>query len=219
MQHCQPNQFGGAAGQIPLHTSDTAHTARHSALLLIGPRGTGRLTPRVVRRVLDRLIAPRAQVEGVDFHLSDPALPDIACTAAGFALVLPPLGNLSNPYYAVHPRRNDRFLRALPALKALYPDVDFAPLTFTGHALGVLAHTCPERYALVRQALMQEWHARMHVLLGRLPVNGVLIDLPSAPWLLRPQISGLGTRQVFIDPDDRAAAATCLLDALTRRIA
>jgi len=218
MQHCQPNRFGGAVGLMPQDGPNIGLTARHSALMLIGPRGAKRVTPQAARRVLDRLIAPRAQVEGVDFHLSEPALPEVACTAAGFALVLPPLGNLSNAYYAVHPRRNDRFLRAHPALKALFPEVDFAPMSFTGHALNALAHTCPERYALVRRALAQDWRERMGVLLDRLPINGVLIELPSAPWLLRPQLKGTCTRRVFIDPDDRAAGAMTLYEALTTHI-
>src|SRR5688572_29039032 len=41
--------------------------------------------------------------------------------------------NLSNRLYTVHPRRNDRFLRASGALRAIYPEVDFAEICFTRH--------------------------------------------------------------------------------------
>ncbi len=43
---------------------------------------------------------------------------------------------LSNRFYSVHPRRNDRFLRASTVLQAIYSDVDFADFTFTRHMLG-----------------------------------------------------------------------------------
>lgn len=217
MQHCQPNRFGGAAGYVPPHMPDNCCSARHSALLLVGPRGPGRLSPPVARRLLDRLIAPSAQVEGVDFHLADRALPELACTASAFALVLPPLGNLSNPYFAVHPRRNDRFLRANPSLKALFPEVDFAPMAFTGHVLGALAHTCPERYSLVRSTLVREWMLRMETLLSVLPIHGVLVDTPAPPWLRRPVLPG--QQRITLDPDDRAAGALALHAALTTRTA
>lgn len=219
MQHCLPNRLGGGANLVPPRPTDTYAQVRHRALLLIGERGAGRLTAPLARRALDRLLAPAAQVEGVDFHLSDPALADAARQARAFALVLPPLGNLANPYYTVHPRRNDRFIAARPALKALYPDVDFGPLAFTGHVLGTLAATCPERFAIVRGAISTAWVQRMQDLMQSLPARGVLIDLPAPGWLQRPQIPGEGRRRVLIDPDDRAAGAQILHTALVTRCA
>ena len=178
--------------------------------MLIGPRSSARLTPAVTGRVLDRLLVPSAQVEGVDMHLGDPELAQRAEEARGFVLVLPPLGNLSNPFYSVHPRRNDRFVAARPALKALFPDVDFAAIAFTGHALGTLAGTCPDRFAEVRKILAALWVTRMRLLLERLPVKGVLIDLPSPGWLPRPPIPGEGRRRLAVNPEDRIAAAEAL---------
>jgi len=219
MQHCLPNRLGGGANLVPPRTNENFSEGRHRALLLIGPRGTGRLTVPIARRALDRLIAPAAQVEGVDFHLSDPALTVAVAQAQSFALVLPPLGNLSNRYYSVHPRRNDRFLVARAPLKALFPEVDFAPLSFTGHALGTLAATCPTRFSKVRRATQLEWLCRMQLLLEQLPKEGALIELPAPPWLQRPSIPGEGRRRVFIDPDDRAAGAKILRTALLTRSA
>ncbi|WP_461472194.1 DUF6473 family protein [Pararhodobacter sp.] len=190
---------------------------RHRALLLIGDRAHKRLREPVARRVLDRLLQPAAQVEGVDLHLGDPALADAAALAKGFALVLPALGNLSNPYYRVHPRRNDRFVAPRAQLKALFPEVDFAPFTFTGHALATLAATCPDRFVEVRRCLSAIWVQRMQALLAMLPARGVLIDLPAPPWLMRPPIPGEGARRIRVDPDDRGPGAA-LFHAHLRRL-
>ena len=217
MQHCQPNRLGGAGEQVPPRATEVIVEGRHHALLLVGDRGAGRMNAALARRVLDRLLAPAAQVEGVDYHLCDPSLAERVRRAQSFALVLPPLGNLSNTYYAVHPRRNDRFLTARPSLRALFPEVDFAPMAFTGHVLGALAATCPERYAEVRRVIMAAWVSRMQTLLRDLPNTGVLIDLPAPSWLLRPRIPGEGRRRVYIDGDDRAMGAETLRATLTMR--
>lgn len=179
-----------------------ADAGRHRALLLSKAQGLQRLgdRPGLAERVLERLLAPAAQIEGVDFHLGDPRLAVAAARAGAFALVLPPLGNLSTPFYSVHPRRNDRFLCARPPLKALFPEVDFAAFSFTGHALATLATLCPERFAEVRRVLVRDWCTRVRLLLDLLPVRGVLIDLPAPAWLRRPAIPGEGLRRLVLDP-------------------
>ena len=217
MQQSLPDHAGGQAGLAPpARLRDRA--VRHRALLLIGPRGPARLTPRLTRRVLDRLLMPAAQVEGVDLHLGDTPLLERAGEASAFVLVLPPLGNLTNAFYQVHPRRNDRFVAARAPLRALYPEVDFAPFAFTGHALGTLAATCPERFAVLRQGLVAAWAVRMRLLLDRLPPRGVLIDLPTLGWLPRPPIPGEGRRRLPVDPDDRSTGAEALRAALVPRV-
>ena len=215
MQQCQPNRAGAGAGPLPSRQISVCAGLRHRALLLIGDRGGGRLRPALARRVLDRILAPAAQVEGVDMHLADPRLFDAAAEAEGFILLLPPLGNLSNPFYSVHPRRNDRFLAAHVRLKTLFPEVDFAQFDFTGHALGSLAAACPRRYAEVRRGLHVAWVARMQLLIGRLPARGVLLDLPAPAWLQRPSIPGEGRRRLLIDPDDRGTGGDALRAALS----
>lgn len=214
MQHSLHAFAGDRKGVPPLGQSPACAALRHRSLLLIGPRGPARMAGPPGRRALDRLLAPAAQVEGVDLHLADTALGERAATAWGFVLVLPPLGNLTNPYYQVHPRRNDRFVAARGSLKALYPEVDFAAFAFTGHALGTLAAACPERFALVRHALVEIWQRRMRQLLVMLPPRGVLIDLPAPEWLPRPSLAGPGLRQIPLDPDDRTTAAQSLRAAL-----
>jgi len=214
MQQCLQPFAGPGAAYALLPRGDLAGGIRHRALMLVGARGASRLTPQLARRVLDRLLVPTAQVEGVDLHLGDPALGRAGAQALAYVLVLPPLGNLSNPFFTVHPRRNDRFVAARAPLKALFPEVDFTPFAFTGHALGTLAGVCPERFAVLRQALAAAWVTRMRLLLDRLPPRGVLIDLPAPGWLPRPPIPGEGRRRVPVDPDDRSTGAESLRRAL-----
>ncbi len=66
-------------------------------------------------------------------------------------------GNNSNALYSVHPRRNDRFLKATPALRALYPRTDFAQFNFTRHLLKSLHERSPEAFAELRQHLRTSW--------------------------------------------------------------
>lgn len=214
MQHFPQPLDSGRAGVPPLGQSPACAALRHRALMLIGPRGPDRMAGPLGARALDRLLAPAAQVEGVDLHLADPALAGRARWAVAFALVLPPLGNLSNAFYRVHPRRNDRFLTARAPLKALFPEVDFAAFAFTGHALGSLAAVCPERFTLVRRGLVEAWVPRMRLLLEILPPRGVLIDLPAPDWLRRPVTAREGLRQIALDPEDRDEGLARLRAAL-----
>lgn len=214
MQYGLHTTAGGGAISALLSAQPGVPEWRHRSLLLIAPDRPARLSPQLARRVLDRMLVPPAQVEGVDFHLGDPLLPQAAAMAGAFVLVLPPLGNLSNAMYSVHPRRNDRFVAARAPLKSLYPEVDFAAFTFTGHALTTLAATCPERFAQVRQVLAATWVSRMRQMLDLLPQRGVLLDLAPPAWLPRPPIPGEGRRRVIIDPDDRTAAVESLRKAL-----
>ena len=168
---------------------------------------------------MGRLLSPSALVEGVDAHLADPALAERARMAQAFVLVLPPLGNLSNPFYAVHPRRNDRFVTARAPLRALYPEIDFAVFAFTGALLGTLAATCPVRFVEMRRDLSRHWTGAMTELLQRLPARGVLLEPPAAPWLARPPLPHHpGLRRIAVDPDDKVASVAALLRATRQSV-
>lgn len=173
-----------SSGAMPVCVRATASLTRHEGLVLIGahsaPQGDA------FQPLLRRLLSPRARIEGVDCRLNDPALIEGAGTARAFILLLPPLGNLGNPFYSVHPRRNDRFLAARPKLKALFPEVDFTEFDFTGHMLSALAATCPHRFAELRRLLRHTWRNRLEELLAHLPENGVLLHIPGPGWLAVP---------------------------------
>ena len=114
---------------------------------------------------------------GVDVFASDRALLDCAGRSRLAVLQVPCATNMSNRFYSVHPRRNDRFLQAAPALRALFADVDFCELSLTRHMLGALQARSPDRFAILRQELATAWVEGMRPLIRRIGVPVVLLWL------------------------------------------
>jgi hypothetical protein len=114
---------------------------------------------------------------GPDVYLGNPdLLGHIA--RADFALVqVTGAERVSNPFYSVHSRRNDRFLAASPALRALFPEVDFTEVHFVRHLLHRLAEVDADRFAVVVRALKATWVTRMQHLLVHLPLRRRLLWL------------------------------------------
>ena len=83
------------------------------------------------------------QNAGLDVFLHDAEVMKIA--AGGHVTVVQVLGahNMSNRYYSVHPRRNDRFIAPSKLLCSIYPEVDFAEFHFTRHLLEALKQVSP----------------------------------------------------------------------------
>ena len=125
---------------------------------------------------------------GVDVLLNDPEIMFAASHACVTVIQVPGAQNLSNRFYKVHPRRNDRFVEASPILRAMYNEVDFTEFHFTRHMLGYLAYVCPERFEVVRDELQDAWVARMKLLLARIDGPAILL------WMARRA------------PEDRVAA-------------
>lgn len=118
---------------------------------------------------------------GPDAYLNDPAILDLTRRAAVTVVQVTGALNLSNRLYAVHPRRNDRFLRASPALQGLYPEVDFTEFAFTRHLTRSLADVSADRFEQVVAELRTAWVARMVTLLDRLSPPVVLLWLGLHP--------------------------------------
>jgi hypothetical protein len=114
---------------------------------------------------------------GPDFYLSDPAALAVAAGARVAVVQVTGAEAMSNPFYTVHSRRNDRFLAATPALRALYPEVEFTDIHFTRHLLIVLQRAGPGRFAGVVAGLKANWLLRMQALLAQLPPRRVLLWL------------------------------------------
>lgn len=112
---------------------------------------------------------------GIDVYLNSPELLELAGRAEAVVVQIMGAQNLSNRFYKVHPRRNDRFLGAKPALKALYHDVDFTEFSFTGHMIQGLMASSPKRFEAVAAELRRTWLARMEQLLSRLPADRTLL--------------------------------------------
>jgi len=112
---------------------------------------------------------------GADVFLNEPVIVD-ACNKARVTVVqLLGAHNMSNRFYAVHPRRNDRFLRASTLMKTIFREVDFTEFHFTRHMLLSLKRRAPEKYALVESELKAAWVARMRLLLQKIVGRSVLL--------------------------------------------
>ena len=112
---------------------------------------------------------------GIDAFVNDATVMDI-CAEADLTVVQVMGANyLSNRFYTVHPRRNDRFLRASTVLQAIYPDVDFSEFSFTRHMLGALHAKSIERFDTVVNELRVAWMARMRKMLGQIGNKVILL--------------------------------------------
>ena len=113
----------------------------------------------------------------VDAFVNDPSILNLARDGAISVVEVTGAQNLSNRFYRVHPRRNDRFLQASTVLRALYPDVDFTEFDFTGHMLRTLRDRSGDRFEIVVTELQEAWTARMKTILDHLGQNVVLLWL------------------------------------------
>lgn len=164
------------------------------------------------------------QNAGPDAFLNDPWLMEKAGHAAITIVQLFGAQNISNRFYTVHPRRNDRFLSARPALKALFPQTDFTDFHFTRHLLHALQHASPEHFAAVKAGLQQDWLGHMRSLLGQIRGQVILLwiadamppqpddpfDLVFNPMMIDAQmiaaLAQRNTRVVYAIPTDEARA-------------
>lgn len=154
--------------------------------------------PALVERRLGRTVVNLGGMNaGPDFYLSDEGLLDLAGRSAAAVVQITGAEGLSNPFYTVHSRRNDRFLAATPLLRDLYPEVDLAEINFTRHLLLVLRRTDPARFGVVVDTLKANWLTRMRRLLSRLPASRLLLWIDESAAL---RVSdGLGAGPLFID--------------------
>jgi hypothetical protein len=145
------------------------------------------------------------QNAGPDVYLADRATLDVAAEAHLAVVQLGGAQNMTNRYYTVHPRRNDRFIAATPLLRSIYRDVDFTEIHFTRHLMLVLAAKGAERFAPIAAELKGLWVQRMKAVLQRLPQRRVLLwtadHLPPEPG----QGDGLDRPPFLIDSQMIAA--------------
>jgi hypothetical protein len=128
---------------------------------------------------------------GIDAFVSDRTVMEICYNADLTVLQIMGANNLSNRFYSVHPRRNDRFLRASTVLQAIYQDVDFSEFAFTRHMLGALHAKSIERFETVVKELREAWMARMKSMISQIGDRCVLLwfsedNLTDDHWSDRP---------------------------------
>lgn len=112
---------------------------------------------------------------GLTLVVDDPAILPIASEARMTVIEVLGAQNMSNRFYSVHPRRNDRFVTASNALKDLFPDVDFTDFHFVGHLLSALKETGSDDFDAVVQELKTAWVRRMQLILSRIRGEKVLL--------------------------------------------
>ncbi len=118
---------------------------------------------------------------GPDVYLAEEGVTALAARARAVVVQICGAQNLTNRYYAVHPRRNDRFLGATALLRSLFRDIDFTEFSFTRHMLTSLQAASPDRFEVVAEELRAAWVARMRLLLSRLPGPVVLLWMADVP--------------------------------------
>ncbi|GAA0299475.1 DUF6473 family protein [Rhodovulum strictum] len=135
---------------------------------------------------------------GIDVFVNDSAVMEVAAGAR--VTVIQALGahNMSNRFYVVHPRRNDRFLRASAMLKALYPGIDFTEFHFTRHLLNTLKDSSATAFEIVVAELQMAWQARMRMLATRLQGAKVLLWLSTRAPEDEQHVTGLGDDPLFV---------------------
>ena len=82
---------------------------------------------------------------------------------------------MTNRFYSVHPRRNDRFVGASELLSDLYPGMDFVDINFTKHLINKLMRRSPKQFQAVVEELQEAWVARMRLLLGQIKGKSLLM--------------------------------------------
>ncbi len=172
-------------------------------LVFLGSTETyGKFVPRpftqLLQQTLDMPCANFAALNaGVEMYLKDPSIL-LACADARIS-VIAVMGahNLSNRFYLVHPRRNDRFIKPSKMLSTLYREVDFSDIHFTRHLLQTLAETDAIKFSIVVDELKSAWTYRMKSLLEMIEGRTILLWMSSAPPPER--AINLGPDPLFVD--------------------
>ncbi|RMA40771.1 hypothetical protein D9R08_17680 [Rhodophyticola porphyridii] len=168
---------------------------------------------------LDRPVVNMGAMNGgLDLILNDKAIAGAIEGADAVVLQITGAQNMTNRFYQVHPRRNDRFLKASSLLQTIYRDVDFTEFHFTRHMLSTLQVLSRDRFRIVVDELQQAWLARMRQLMGRIKVPVHLLWIADHTPEQEPRENALGSDPLFITADmleEVAAEAASLSLAVT----
>lgn len=179
----------------PAAALDDAHVAVIGGSEVYGKYVERPFTDCLADRTGRRVVNLGVMNAGLDVFARDESFLHVAAQAE--TVVIQTLGahNLSNRFYTVHPRRNDRFLTQGTPLAALYPEVDFSDFAFTRHMLITLRMICPVRFETVAAELRQAWTARMRQLIAWMPGRCVVLDIRIG------RDRGLGAEPVLVTTD------------------
>ncbi|MFN3937125.1 MAG: DUF6473 family protein [Gemmobacter sp.] len=156
--------------------------ARRYCVALGGAETFGRFVaepwPQLLQRASGRQVLNLGCVNvGIDAYLNAPEILAIARRADLRLVQVVGAANLSNRFYTVHGRRNDRFVSETDALRRLFPEIDFTEFNFTRHLVRSLERHDPDRFAEVARHLRQTWVERMQALLDAIGGPAVLLRI------------------------------------------
>lgn len=140
---------------------------------------------------------------GIDAFAHDTFITKAASGAELTVMQVMGAQNMTNRFYSVHPRRNDRFVGVSPLMQTIFREVDFSEFHFTRHMLSHLQKISPERFAAVQSELQQAWLARMRLMLGQIKGQTLLLWFAdhSPPPPDSPHLSDLGRNPLFVTDD------------------
>lgn len=112
---------------------------------------------------------------GLTVFQEDDAVTEIASAARLTVVQVLGAQNMSNRFYTVHPRRNDRFLKPSAAMIDAFPGLDFMEFHFTGHLLRNLEAASHQNYEYLVEELRVAWVSRMKNYLQQIEGEKVLL--------------------------------------------
>ncbi len=153
---------------------------------------------------------------GLDVMINDPAIVGSVGAAGAVVLQITSAHNMTNRFYTVHPRRNDRFVTASTMLRTIYPQVDFTEFHFTRHLLTHLRAVSEDRFEIVRTELEAAWVARMRRFISDItaPVHLLWLsnrapDAPEDPQLLQDPLFVTARMLEQVEADAASLTITC----------
>ncbi|MCF6445943.1 DUF6473 family protein [Nereida sp. MMG025] len=135
---------------------------------------------------------------GPDAFLNDPFVTPACSKARATVIEVMGANNLTNRFYSVHPRRNDRFLKASGLMQTVFRDVDFTEFAFTRHLLSRLKELSPDRYEILEAELKEAWIARMKALVSKIEGKTVLLWASEHEQKDQNDLVGLGPDPLFV---------------------
>lgn len=112
---------------------------------------------------------------GIDAYVRDEDLLGLCQRASVVLMEIPPALDLSNRFYSVHPRRNDRFVQASPMMRRVFPEMDFTKVCYTRHLVNTVMENWPDRAELLIEDLQMAWISGIERLLERLGGKVILL--------------------------------------------
>ena len=156
--------------------------------------------PLLLERMAEKSVVNLGYMNaGTDVFANDPTVLEICADAEVTVIQIMGAQNLTNRFYTVHSRRNDRFLKPSSLLNTIYREVDFTEIHFTRHLLCALTEASEQKFEMVRDKLKSAWVTRMRAILSRVGGRVILLWLAEHSPDDQPNGENLGPNPLFVD--------------------